>query len=518
MTAAPSVDPATAARDMTIPATLAEIAAMRRRYLWMATSVFFLDLAITLIFTATAGSWSNLWRSEGIGLALLLGANWLIARWLFEPIRNYLEGRIPFEDIQRRLTQLPLLNAQSVAALALFVTTLRLSLPWWLESANVGPLQRSGTADFITTCIVLTVLYFTFTYFVVSDYLASLCKFVFERYGRILGLFFGSYPLKLLVALLVISVAPLAAIVVDLFSYDGDRLQAEILVDVASAVIGIATSAYFISRSLLQPLGILSNAMKKVAGGSLDVRVPVTSNDQVGELTGQFNNMVEGLRERERVRKTFGRYVDESVATAILKRQGDGRTSGEIGEATILFTDIAGFTTIAEYLPPAELVAALNEYLETVLAPIRAHGGVVNTFIGDGLFASFNMPLPCEDHAAAAVRAAIDIQRAVGGRTFGDQGVALATRVGISTGRVIGGSIGAGQRMSYTLLGDTVNLAARLEELNKHHGTRILVSQSTRDLCSERFAFDALGKVPVRGRSEAIAIFSVDPNAQESPS
>ena len=127
---------------------------------------------------------------------------------------------------------------------------------------------------------------------------------------------------------------------------------------------------------------------------------------------------------------------------------------------------------------------------------------MVNTFIGDGLFASFNMPLACPDHACAAVQAAIDIQRAVGSRTFGDLGVALATRVGISTGTVIGGSVGAGQRMSYTLLGDTVNLAARLEALNKDHGTRILVSQSTRDACGERFAFASLGTVAVRGRSE----------------
>ena len=165
------------------------------------------------------------------------------------------------------------------------------------------------------------------------------------------------------------------------------------------------------------------------------------------------------------------------MASTILRRQGEGTLAGETGEATILFTDIAGFTTIAEYLAPHELVAALNDYLETVLAPIRAHGGVVNTFIGDGLFASFNMPLACEGHAAAAVRAAIDIQRAVGSRTFGDQGVALATRIGISTGNVIGGSVGAGQRLSFTLLGDTVNLAARLEELNKQYGTRILVSR-----------------------------------------
>jgi class 3 adenylate cyclase len=419
--------------------------------------------------------------------------------------------------VQRRLTQLPLLTARYVGLLAVVVIAFRGSTPWWADLPNAEAI-RPTIADFIAVNVVLPVFYFTYTYFVVSDYLARLCSFIFERYGRNLGLFFGSYTLKLIVALLVISVAPLAAIVVDLFSYNGERLQAEILVDVASAVMGVAITAYYIGRSLLQPIGNLSRAMTKVAAGDLDVRVPVTSNDEVGELTGRFNTMVEGLREREKIRETFGRYVDESVAATILRRQGEGALSGETAEATILFTDISGFTTIAEYLTPTELVGALNDYLETVLEPIRAHGGVVNTFIGDGLFASFNMPLICEGHAVAAVRAAIDIQRAVGSRTFGDQGVALATRIGISTGNVIGGSVGAGQRMSFTLLGDTVNLAARLEQLNKQHGTRILVSESTREACGECFAFDALGNVQVRGRSETIAIYAVDPNTQETPS
>jgi class 3 adenylate cyclase len=498
-------------------ATASEVAALRRRYLWMAVSIYFVDLAITLIFAATTGSWANFWRSEGIGLLLMLGANWLIARRLFEPIRRFLVGEMPFDDVQRRLTQLPLLTARYVGLLAVVVIAFRGSTPWWADLPNAEAI-RPTIADFIAVNVVLPVFYFTYTYFVVSDYLARLCSFIFERYGRNLGLFFGSYTLKLIVALLVISVAPLAAIVVDLFSYNGERLQAEILVDVASAVMGVAITAYYIGRSLLQPIGNLSRAMTKVAAGDLDVRVPVTSNDEVGELTGRFNTMVEGLREREKIRETFGRYVDESVAATILRRQGEGALSGETAEATILFTDISGFTTIAEYLTPTELVGALNDYLETVLEPIRAHGGVVNTFIGDGLFASFNMPLTCEGHAVAAVRAAIDIQRAVGSRTFGDQGVALATRIGISTGNVIGGSVGAGQRMSFTLLGDTVNLAARLEQLNKQHGTRILVSESTREACGECFAFDALGNVQVRGRSETIAIYAVDPNTQETPS
>lgn len=491
-------------------ATHAETAALRRHYLWRATSVAFLSVAINLIYVSITGAWPILWRSAASGFFLLLGVNWLIARQLFEPIRRFLDGETPFENIQRRLTQLPLLTARYVGLLSIVVVAFQTSTPWWIPSVGLV-LPPPTIADFATICVVLPVFFFTYTYFVVSDYLAGLCEFIFSRYGHNLGLFFGSYPLKLLVALVVISVAPLATIVVHLFSYDGERLQLDILIDVASAVLGITISAYFISRSLLRPIGILSRAMTSVAGGDLAVRVPVTSNDEVGELTGRFNDMVDGLRERERIRETFGRYVDENVAAAILRRQGDGQRSGEIAEATILFTDIERFTTIAEYLAPHELVDALNDYLETVLEPIRRHGGVVNTFIGDGLFASFNVPLACENHAAAAVRAAIDIQRAVGRRTFGMAGVALATRIGVSTGSVIGGDVGAGKRLSFTLLGDTVNLAARLEELNKDHGTRILVSSSTCAACRGGFAFQPLGKVAVRGLSEPIAIFSVDP-------
>ncbi|WP_428665491.1 adenylate/guanylate cyclase domain-containing protein [Reyranella sp.] len=493
-------------------ATATEIAALRRRYLLMATSIFVLDLAITLIFSALSGAWANSWRTIGAGVILLLAFNWTISSRLFAPIQDYLEGKTSFDSIQRRLTQLPILSAAGVGIMAFIVWSFRLSTPWWIETSQLPP----TIADFIVADLVLTVFYFTFTYFVISDYLATLCGFIFDRYGENLGLFFGSYRQKLMVALLVISITPLAAIMAELYSYEGERLHSEILVDVATAALGVALSAYFIVRSFLRPLRILSDGMEEVASGNLEVRVAVTSNDEAGEVTTRFNAMVEGLRERERIRETFGRYVDESVAATILARRGDA--SGEVAEATILFTDIAGFTTIAEYLSPSELVAVLNEYLGTVLEPIRRNGGVVNTFIGDGLFASFNMPLACPDHACAAVQAAIDIQRAVGSRTFGDFGVALATRIGISSGPVIGGSVGAGQRMSYTLLGDTVNLAARLEVLNKELGTRILVSQSTRDACGERFAFTPLGTVGVRGRSEQIAIFTPDPNLQETAS
>lgn len=491
-----------------------EVSALRRRYLLMATSALPVDIAFTLVFIVMTGAWSFAPRSLGVSILLLGGVNYLLSRRLFVPIDRFLKGETSFEDTQRRITQLPILTAQHVALLVLALTIFRLGFTWLFTDASVTGVPQPALAQVITLCIVLTVFYFTYTYFVISDYLADLCAFIFRRFDRNLGLFFGSYNRKLIVALLVISVAPIAAIMVALFSYEGERLRFEVTNVVAVTIMAVAISAYFVTRSLLRPIRNLSRAMSKVAEGDLHQRVPVTSNDEVGELTGQFNKMVEGLRERERFRETFGRYVDESVAATILKREGDGVLAGETREATILFTDIAGFTTIAEHLPPDDLVAALNEYLETVLEPIRAHGGVVNTFIGDGLFASFNMPLACENHACAAVRAAIDIQRAVGDRTFGGLGVAFATRIGISTGHVIGGSVGAGKRLTFTLLGDTVNLAARLEQLNKDYGTRILVSNSTRQACGDQFVFGELGSVAVRGRSDAAVVFSVDPRGQ----
>lgn len=491
-----------------------DISALRRRYLLMATSALAVDIAFTLVFIVMSGAWSFAPRSLGASILLLGGVNYFLSSRLFVPIDRFLRGETSFEDTQRRITQLPILTAQHVALLALVLTIFRLTYTWLFTDPAATGVPQPTIAQVITLCIVLPVFYFTYTYFVISDYLADLCAFIFHRFDRNLGLFFGSYNRKLVVALLVISIAPIAAIMVALFSYEGERLRFEVTNVVAVTIMAIAISAYFVTRSLLRPIRNLSRAMSKVAEGDLNQSVPVTSNDEVGELTGQFNNMVGGLRERERFRETFGRYVDESVAATILKREGEGVLAGETREATVLFTDIAGFTTIAEHLAPDDLVAALNAYLETVLEPIRAHGGVVNTFIGDGLFASFNMPLACENHACAAVRAAIDIQRAVGGRTFGGMGVAFATRIGISTGHVIGGSVGAGRRLTFTLLGDTVNLAARLEQLNKDYGTRILVSHSTREACGDQFVFQGLGNVAVRGRSDAATVFSVDPHGQ----
>ena len=207
----------------------------------------------------------------------------------------------------------------------------------------------------------------------------------------------------------------------------------------------------------------------------------------------------------------LSRFVPERVAEQVRSSDAPVRAGqGEVGEATILFTDIEGFTTLSERLAPEQLINVLNEYFTVVSEPIVRHGGVINQFQGDAILATFNMPEPLEDHAGEAVRAACDMQRALRRHRFGSDGMKLRSRVGINTGRVVGGLVGTGDRLGFTVHGDEVNLAARLEQLNKEHGTRILVSRRTADLAGrERFAFAPIGSTAVRGRQASVEIFSL---------
>jgi HAMP domain-containing protein len=295
-------------------ATASEIGGLRRRYLLRTVSAAGVDIVFTGVFVAFADAWAYAPRSIAVGLFLLLGVNAMVCWRLFLPIEEYLKGRRPFEDVERRITQLPILTASRVALLALAMVGFRVTAPYLWPDDTVRALPSQTLADTVALLLMLPIFYFTYIYFVISDYLGDLCGFIFERTGRNLSLFFGRYRLKLGIALLVMSLAPMTAVVIDLLSYEGEKVQYEIATDVAIGLMGVTVSVYFIWRSLLRPIRILSRAMSTVAGGDMSVRIPVTSNDEVGELTGQFNTMIEGLREREQIRETFGRYVDESVA------------------------------------------------------------------------------------------------------------------------------------------------------------------------------------------------------------
>ena len=184
---------------------------------------------------------------------------------------------------------------------------------------------------------------------------------------------------------------------------------------------------------------------------------------------------------------------------------GQGATS----VATVLFLDIEGFTALSENLPPDTVVRTLNEFYAAAARPIEQHNGVINQFQGDAIVATFNAPRPNAMHAASAVSAAVEIVAMCSARSFGD-GARLSIRVGINTGPMVCGLIGTPDHLVYTVIGDEVNLASRLETLNKEFGTRIIVSDSTRQAAGpDAFAFEAIGEVNLRGRTTSTPVYTL---------
>lgn len=222
------------------------------------------------------------------------------------------------------------------------------------------------------------------------------------------------------------------------------------------------------------------------------------------------NLLVESVIEGSAARD-LSRFVPQEVAQKVIQSEEGAITGkGEVNVCTILFTDIEGFTAISETMTPEQLIEALNHYFSLIAEPIARYGGVISQFQGDAVLATFNVPKPDKDHASNALHAALEIQSVLDGVTFGP-GIAFNTRVGINTGPVVGGLVGSGDRVGYTVHGDNVNLTARLEQLNKDYGTRIIVADSTLEQVPPgSFDFRELGEVSVRGLNRPVRIYTLD--------
>jgi len=207
----------------------------------------------------------------------------------------------------------------------------------------------------------------------------------------------------------------------------------------------------------------------------------------------------------------LARFVPDQVVRQVANAEELAAPGqGQVSDATILFIDIEQFTTIGETLTPQQLITTLNEYFAAVAESIETRGGVINQFQGDAILASFNLPEATTDHALKGVEAALEIHQTLADRRFGDD-LQLKARIGVNSGQVVGGLVGTGKRLSYTVHGDDVNLAARLEQLNKQEGTRILVSETTVDLIgADRFPFRRIGEVTVRGKHKSAVVYALD--------
>jgi class 3 adenylate cyclase len=282
-----------------------------------------------------------------------------------------------------------------------------------------------------------------------------------------------------------------------------------------AAVAGAALAGYLIfvtQVGLVKPVASsiedLIAAVKRVRSGDFSHRVPVTTVDELGDLAMAFNDMQAGMREREALRAAFGSYVDPALAQRLLT-QGTSTFAGEDVDVTVFFADVRGFTAYVESATAPEAVARLNQLFEILVPVIQEAGGHANHYLGDGLLAVFGTPTPLHDHAARAVGCAIEIQRQVRLAFDGE----LRIGVGVNTGRVTAGTIGGGGRLEFTVIGDAVNIASRLERMTRETGDAILVTQATLDAI-EKLPCRAVsrGDIELRGKSNNVCVHALVPS------
>lgn len=290
-----------------------------------------------------------------------------------------------------------------------------------------------------------------------------------------------------------------------------------VVLTLLAGILGLVFS-FFISTGITGPVRRLLEGTQAVEAGRLDGSIDVTTRDEIGQLTKAFNNMVEQLRHKERLRETFGRYVDPRVVEGLIERQSQTAFDGERRVMTVLFCDMKGFTRLSEGMTPQGLVKVMNHYLSTMSGPIRSHRGIIDKYIGDAIMAYWGPPFTEHgEQASLACLAAIEMaSRGAALRTELPELIGVRAvpsdcdvRIGIATGEVLVGSIGSEFMMSYTVMGDAVNLASRLEGANKIYGSHSLASAPVIAAAGDAIEVREIDRLVVVGQTKPEAVFEI---------
>ena len=290
------------------------------------------------------------------------------------------------------------------------------------------------------------------------------------------------------------------------------------IVTLLAAIVGLIF-ANLVSGGIIRSVRKLLEGTRAVEAGQLDQSIEVTTGDEIGQLAAAFNRMVVQLRDNQRVRETFGKYIDPRVVEGLIDRPTLTAAEGQRRVMTVLFCDLKGFTSLSEGMTPQGLVKVMNRYLSIMSEPIRTNRGIIDKYIGDGIMAYWGPPFVDEaDHARFACLAAMEmIERIATLRQeipelLGVRGTPMEKcdlRIGVATGEALVGSIGSDVMMSYTVMGDVVNLASRLEGVNKTYGTRNLVSERTIAAAGAALEVREIDRVVVAGHTHSEIIFEI---------
>lgn len=292
------------------------------------------------------------------------------------------------------------------------------------------------------------------------------------------------------------------------------RLEDTIARESALFMILAVVISILVLHHLKRPMTEIIRVMAHVKKGDFSQKAAVYTNDEVGFAGEMLNAMNQGLMERELIKDAFGKYVDRRIRDEILS--GKVSLDGERKEATILFADLRNFTPLVAVTPAKDLIYMLNSYFNEISRVIDRNGGLILQFIGDEVEAVFGAPVAREGHEAAAVTTALEMRGRLDmlNRRFRDRGMPpIAHGVGIHTGPVLAANIGSAYRSTYSLIGDTVNLASRIQGLTKAFKTDILVSHEMRERLKDRYGFVPMPETRVKGKSEPVRVYSLPENA-----
>ena len=342
-------------------------------------------------------------------------------------------------------------------------------------------------------------------------------EFTTDRWGTVLS---GYAPIR------DASGKAIAVVGVDVSEADVRALKRDVLLLTLGvfgvAAFSIAVLGWFVGRNMRKPIGRITEATTEIAAGRLDTRVRLQRTDEFGILGRHVDAMAAGLGERELIRATFGRFVSEEVAQQLLASEQGAALGGEERIVTMLLADLSGYATLSEQLAPADVVTLLNTYFALTGEIIDRHHGCVVEFTGDGFLCVFGAPSAQPDHAERAVRCAIEMQARLADangewaqletKLWHGQGTAhLRMRIGIHSGTVIAGNIGTPSREQYSVIGDAVNVAARVEQLNKDLGTDTLITEETLIRLPDALRRQAVprGEHPIRGRAHTVTVYAI---------
>jgi adenylate cyclase len=274
---------------------------------------------------------------------------------------------------------------------------------------------------------------------------------------------------------------------------------------------------FWFSISLTNPIEILVDVTRKVAAGNFDVHADIKSHDEVGELAGSFDAMVDGLKERDKIKNVMNKFHGSAVTDDLMK--GDLQLGGVNKQVTVFFSDIRDFTKFSEGHTPEEVVGMLNEYFEIMVGIVNKNNGVVDKFIGDAMMAIWGAPNTTGEDEYYALKASLEMRQALealNALRISRNQVEIKIGIGLNSGPAISGTIGSSERMEYTVIGDTVNTASRIESSTKAFGTDLLISGETLDRIKERFVTEYAGAAEVKGKAEPLKMYKVKGYIDES--